>query len=176
MKTLHTRFHHLKMLLAGLSLSATGAALIAAGKRSTTDSGWLSYIPLTEFGSILIGAGILGIWLDHMFRQEQQALSDQRLRQILHDHAPLMRDAVLDAFAANHQDLARVATADTLDRIITNSLALRLGDEQFASEVWHDIHNQAVMAPERRHDASLNVNLSPLTDTPGYFAVTVRWE
>ena len=37
-----------------------------------------------------------------------------------------MRDAVLEAFAANHDDLARIATPHMLDHVITNSLALRL--------------------------------------------------
>jgi hypothetical protein len=96
---------------------------------------------------------------------------------------------VLEAFAANQADLKRVATPETLDRIITNSLALRLDDEQFASEVYADIRDQAVGAAERWHDANLSIQLSPLPAgrgtangrTPhhaggGFFSVTVRWE
>ena len=127
-------------------------------------------------GSILIGAGILGVWLDFLFRREQEALSDQRLRQILHDHAPAMRDAVLHAFAANHEDLVRVANPSMLDQIINNSLALRLNDKQFADEIWHDVKTQAIDAPERRHNAQLNINLTPHPDKKEYFVVTVRWE
>jgi hypothetical protein len=94
---------------------------------------------------------------------------------------------VLEAFAANHEDLERVATPEMLDQIISNSLALRLGDEQFASEIYTDIRDQAILASERWYDASLSIDLS-LPDVSGmgpkagakhratYFDVTVRWE
>lgn len=149
---------------------------------------WLSALPWHELGGILVGAGLLSVWLDHFLRREQQAVEDQRLRALLKEQAPAMRDAVLDAFAANHEDLRRVATPQMLDQVITNSLALRLKDEQFAEEVYTDIRNQAVRAAERWYDAHLSIELSPLPagrGTPGrstsvrpsqLFTVTVRWE
>jgi hypothetical protein len=74
-----------------------------------------------------------------------------------------------------------------LDNLIANSLALRLGDQQFASEIYTEIRDQAVLASERWYDANLSIDLS-LPDVSGmgpkrgaaykrdYFAVTVRWE
>lgn len=100
-----------------------------------------------------------------------------------------MRDAVLEAFAANHADLKRVATPEMLDQIISNSLALRLDDQQFAREIYADVRDQAVSASERHLDASVSIELSPtipafsagkaeptFRSSDRYFTVTVRWE
>lgn len=178
MNDLLPRFQRLKLVLTSLVLTLVGIGLIAIGSTTTEaqPSGWASFVPWNELGGIIVGAGLLSIWIDYLFRREHEAMADRRLRQILHDHAPAMRDAVLQAFAADRNDLVRVATPDTLDRIISNSLALRLGDEQFAREVFTDIRDQAVNAPERWHDMTLDVDLSPLPDHPEYFAVTIRRE
>lgn len=175
------RLYRTKLVLACVLLAITGAVLIALGKRLPT--GWASYIPLAELGGILVGAGILAVWLDAFMRREQAELDERRLRALLHEQAPAIRDAVLDGFAANHEDLKRVATPETLDRIITNGLSLRLNDQQFATEIYRDIRDQAVGAGERWHDASVSIDLrAPVSKTkagsPGseYLKATVRWE
>lgn len=94
--------------------------------------------------------------------------------------APAIRDAVIDGFAFKGDDLARVATPETLDQIIRNSLALRLGDAAFAGEVYDDIRDQAIRAAERWHNAKIAIRLSmdrgtTCGRTPGFVA-TVRWE
>lgn len=186
------RLYRTKMALSCLVLVVTGTLLmVLAGQLDHAQSWtWLRTLPLRELGGILIGAGLLSVWLDHFLSREQDELDELRLRRLLHDQAPAMRDAVLDAFAANHQDLQRVATPETLDQIIGNSLALRLHDEQFAHEIYADIRDQAISATERWHDANLSIQLSSLPagrDTangrtpkkpanPPLFAVTVRWE
>jgi hypothetical protein len=140
-----------------------------------------------EIGSILIGAGVLSIWLDRFLQREQAEIDEQRLRRLLREQAPAIRDAVLDGFAANKPDLERVATPETLDRIITTGLGLRLRDERFAAEIYQDIRGQAIGPLERWHDATLSVDLSPLPDvwqdkrrqhrsSGPFFAVTLRWE
>ena len=59
-------------------------------------------------------------------------------------------------------------------------MSLRLGDEQFASELYHDIHDQAIRAAERWHDVEVRIRLSTAVErstsgTP-LFDVTVEWE
>lgn len=169
--------HRTKLILGCVLFAVAGASLIAIGRQVT--GGWASWIPWSEFGGVLIGAGVLSIGLDRYLQREQTAIEDARLRSLLSEQAPALRDAVLDAFAANHEDLARIATPDMLDHVITNSLALRLDDTQFASEVYGDIRDQAITAAERWHDATLAVRLEPLPvrgRQQPLFAVTVRWE
>ena len=190
MQDLLTRLYRTKTLLSSVVLVMAGVLLMVIGKRLDGDAtSWIALLPWSELGGILIGAGLLSVWLDHFLNREQAAIEELRLRTILHEQAPAMRDAVLEAFAANHEDLARVATPHMLDHVITNSLALRLDDQQFASEIYTDIREQAVGASERWHDAHLSIELSPLpmgsgvaksntteADTSGFFTVTVRWE
>lgn len=177
------------MLLGCFTLVVCGVLLMVVGNRLNHLSGWgwLKPLPWNELGGILIGAGVLSVWLDRYFQVEQAAIDELRLRRLLHEQAPAMRDAVLEAFAANQADLARVATPETLDQIITNSLALRLHDPQFAEEVYSDIRDQAIRAGERWYDASLSIELAPLPASwqrkpnasgppPSHFIVTVRWE
>ncbi len=185
-----SRLYRTKTALLCLLMLSLGVLFIVADRYATdhVQFAWLTVIPLAELGGILIGGAVLSVWLDHFLRREQQAVDDQRLRALLKEQAPAMRDAVLDAFAANHEDLARVATPELLDRVITNSLALRLHDPQFASEVYADIRDQAILAAERWYDASLSIELSALPAGSGtpvgstatshaqMFTVTVRWE
>ena len=151
-----------KTLLSVVLLVVAGAALIATGHRTQDATAWYGLLPLTELGGILVGAGILSIWLDAYLRREQDQREEHRLRSILTEQAPVMRDAVLQAFAANHDDLRRIATPELLDGIIGNSLALRLDNAEFAHEIYTDIRDQAIRAAERWHDANLSIQLSPL--------------
>lgn len=189
MRDVFSRLYRTKAILSCLLLVGSGIALLVVARALEDATGWLALIPLGELGGILVGAGVLGVLVDAYLSGEQAELDDLRLRTLLHEHAPAMRDAVLEAFAANHADLKRVATPEMLDNLIANSLALRLGDEQFASEIYTDIRDQAIRATERWHDATLSIDLKPLSmdrgaasrSTPAaatrqFFTVTVRWE
>lgn len=175
-----TELQRIKMILTSLLLVLAGTALIGIEQRLNPPSdGLLAWIPYAELGGILVGAGLLSIWIDHLFRREQQALSDQRLRSVLRDHAPVMRDAVLDAFAANQDDLKRVATPETLDQIATNALGLRIKDQEFADDLYADLQHHVIDSGERWLGASLDIRLDKLpseSGRPDYFSVTVRWE
>ena len=189
----YRQLKHTKTLLSVMLLVTAGTILIALGRKLMASTAWYAVVPLTELGGILIGAGLLSVWLDTYLRREQDVIEESRLRRILTENAPAMRDAVIQGFAGDTNDLKRVATPELLDQVITNSLGLRLDDHEFASEIYTDIREQAIMVKERWHDAILSVQLSPLpagsgtrkasptkqTDTSnpgGYFSVTVRWE
>lgn len=53
-----------------------------------------------------------------------------------------------------------VATTETLDKLATNALALRLDDEKFAAEIYSGLLAQAIRTPERWEDVDINVRLS----------------
>jgi hypothetical protein len=190
MRNTTTELHRTKLILSCVLFVSVGGVLIAIGRQVGNNAGWTSWVPWSELGGVLVGAGILSVGLDAYLRREQEAIDELRLKQLFTDQAPAMRDAVLEAFAANHDDLKRIATPEMLDQLISNSLALRLHDEQFAHEVYTDIRDQAVSAKERWYDASLSIDLAPHPMGRGsakstgsrsrhtrlYFSVTVRWE
>ena len=68
--------------------------------------------------------------------------------------------AVVAGFAIHPEDLRRGATPELLDDIAANVMALRLGDEQFAREIYRDIRDQAIRAAERWYDVAVRVRLS----------------
>ena len=144
------------------------------------DWSWLHALPLGELGGTLFGAGLLGTLFEYSFRKDQEAATTRQFRQIIHDEAPAMRDAVIEGFAIRPEDLKRVANPELLDTIAANVMALRLGDEQFAREIYADIRDQAIRAVERWHDVEVRIRLSSALErstvgTP-LFDLTVEWE
>jgi hypothetical protein len=113
---------------------------------------WLSKLPITDLGSDLFTTGFVVIAFNYVEGRDSEERATERLRRVLTAEAPAIRDAVIDGFAFDPSDLARVSTPETLNRVICNSLALRLGDATFAEEVYADIRDQAVAAVERWHD------------------------
>ncbi|WP_228805406.1 hypothetical protein [Nocardia farcinica] len=184
-----TRLLRTKKILAGLMLFVGGVGFMAFGKvlPAVRELGWLTPVPWSELGAILVGAGLISIWLDGYFEREKQAVDDERLRHMLVEHAPAMKDAVIKGFAFENEDLRRVATPQLLDDIIANSLAMRLDDREFARELYADIRDQAVRSVERWHDAKISIRLNTLNrstdgalgssaNDPSRLVITVRHE
>lgn len=123
---------------------------------------------------------MVGTAYDYYTARDAEANAKRRLRETLKEEAPVMRDAVIEGFAVKPEDLKRVATPELLDDLATNAMALRLGDEQFAREIYADVRDQAIRAPERWHDVDVSIRLSTAVErstsgTP-LFDVTVQWQ
>jgi hypothetical protein len=175
------RLYKTKMALLATILTVVGVALlIAAQWVQARGVRWLAEWPLSDFGSALFTTGLVTIAYNYLDSRDSEERASERLERVIRKEAPAIRDAVIDGFAFNAEDLARVATPETLDQVIRNSLALRLGDPVFASEVYGDVRDQAVRAAERWHDAKVSIDLSPLVRASGkghaMLVTTVRWE
>ncbi|MEV0357678.1 hypothetical protein AB0H71_16630 [Nocardia sp. NPDC050697] len=176
------RIVKLQTIIAAIVVAVIGVALMIFEAQLPHLPGvaWLAFFPWSEVGGTLLVAGVLGLGIDYVTSRDRDRRDTARLTRVLRDSAPAMRDAVVEGFAFGREDLARVSSPETLDDVIVNSLALRLGDKTFASEVYDDIRAQAVKAPERWHDVSVEIRLSPLpadsAGAPALFSVSVRWE
>lgn len=141
---------------------------------------WLSFWPLGEIGGILVGAGLLGIAWEYFDGRDREHRDDARVRRLLREAAPDFRDAVVRGFAVESRDLKRVATPELLDSIAGNALGLRLGDSEFAREIYSDLVDNVVRAPERWYDVDVRIRLSSVDERSAVgaprFAVTVTWE
>lgn len=182
--SLHARLRKTKAAFLATALTLAGVLLIMLNGwlsgLSLGDWSWLHALPLGELGGTLFGAGLLGTLFEYSFRKDQEAATTRQFRQIIHDEAPAMRDAVIEGFAIRPEDLKRVANLELLDAIAANVMALRLGDEQFAREIYADIRDQAIRAVERWHDVEVRIRLSSALErstvgTP-LFDLTVEWE
>lgn len=173
-----------KAALLAVSLTLAGILLIMANAWiAGLDLGawdWVHNLPIAELGATLFGAGFLGTLFEYGFQKDQEAANREAFRRTIVEEAPVIRDAVLQGFAIHPEDLKRVANPDLLDDIAANVMSLRLGDEQFARELYSDIRDQAVRAAERWYDIEVSIHLSSALDrsavsTP-VFDVTVTWE
>lgn len=181
---LNHRLRKVKAALLAVSLTLAGILLMMLNgwieHLKFGDWEWLHSIPLGELGGTLFGAGLLSTLFEYSFRKEQEEAAVEQFRQIIHEQAPAMRDAVVEGFAIHPEDLKRVSNPDLLDDIAANVMSLRLGDEQFAREIYADIRDQAVRAAERWYDVEVRVRLSSIlersTEGTPLFDVTVEWE
>lgn len=181
---LNHRLRKVKAALLAVSLTLAGILLMMLNgwieHLKLGDWKWLYSIPLGELGGTLFGAGLLSTLFEYSFRKEQEEATVEQFRQIIHEQAPAMRDAVVEGFAIHPEDLKRVSNPDLLDDIAANVMSLRLGDEQFAREIYADIRDQAVRAAERWYDVEVRVRLSSIlersTEGTPLFDVTVEWE
>ncbi|TWE12582.1 hypothetical protein [Rudaeicoccus suwonensis] len=171
-----------------LKLTIVGTALVIAGLLCNILGDWLSsnnanhllVSAVNSLGDAAIFTGALGILLDFVTGRERDDKDEERQRRILKEMTPDYIDAVLRAFSAAPEDLKRVATPELLDSLATNVMGLRLGDAQFAREIYEDVRDQAIRAPERWHDVEVSIRLSTAVErsaagTP-LFDVLVEWE
>lgn len=183
-----TRIYRLKVVIIGLVLLLLGLAAAALGDwLSGTGAPAFAVALIKGLSDALIVSGAIGIAIDLFTAQEKEAADTDRIRRLLKEAAPDFRDAVISGFADTPETMRGVATTETLDKLATNALALRLGDEKFASEIYDGLLAQAIRTPERWSDVDINVRLSCMQErgTVGAsrsslpdaaFNVVVTWE
>ena len=178
------RLRRLKAALLAVSFTLAGILLMMLNAwLSPLQLGewqWLHALPLGELGGTLFGAGLLSTLFEYTFRRDQERAVTERFRQTIREEAPALRDAVIEAFRFDRQDVARIATPELLDDLARTSLGLRFGDPTFGREVYADIRHQAMAAEERWYDARVDATLGiprgrSSAPTP-FFDLRVRWE
>ena len=182
--SLHHRLRRLKAALLAVSFTLAGILLMMLNAWLAPlrlgDWQWLHALPLGELGGTLFGAGLLSTFFEYAFRRDQERVVTERFRQTIREEAPTLRDAVIEAFRFDRQDVARIATPELLDDLARTSLGLRFGDPAFGREVYADIRHQAMAAEERWYDARVDATLGiprgrSIAPTP-FFDLRVRWE
>ncbi|MCA1706108.1 MAG: hypothetical protein LC808_23745, partial [Actinobacteria bacterium] len=179
MPTLLDQLYQTKLQLIAVLAVVGGIACLLLARWSITAAApsWLAALPLTELGSTLFSTGLLAVFFEYIDRQHGDERTDQRVRAAVRQEAPAIRDAVFDSFAFNPEALQNIASPETLDRIAAGALGLRLGDQALAHDIYTDIRNQVIRAPERWHDVHIAIELTPWTTGHGsMFVATLRWE
>ena len=154
-----------KAALLAVSFTLIGILLIMLNAWLATlslgDWSWLHHLPLDEVGGPLLGAGLVSTILDYSYRRDQEDVAIQRTQQAIVDLSPAKLWSVLCEGLARHPaELARLTTPKRLDDAAAAIMAQRLGDEQFAREIYADIRDQAIRAAERWYDVEARVRLS----------------
>jgi hypothetical protein len=142
---------------------------------------WLDLPLLTELGSTLFASGLIVVAFQYINERDADERANERLRKVLKEEAPAIRDAVIDGFAFAPDALVNVASPQTLDRIARNTLAIQLGDQELANDLYADLHRQVTRSAERRSDMRVSVSLAPWDKGPAtgdgsMFVATIRRE
>ena len=182
---LYRRLLKTKAALLAVSFTLIGILLIMLNAWLATLSlgswSWLHHLPLDEVGGPLLGAGLISTILDYSYRRDQEDVAIQRTQQAIVDLSPAKLWSVLcEGLTCHPAGLARLTTPERLDEAAAAIMAQRLGDEQFAREIYADIRDQAIRAAERWYDVEARVRLSTAVErstagTP-LLDVTVEWE
>lgn len=143
------------------------------------ETGWLAALPLSDLGSALFTTGLVVIAFEYVDGRDSEIRAEERLRAVLSAEAPAMRDAVIAGFAFEPEDLARVSSPATLDRIAENVLAIQLGNPELATDVYQNLRAHVLRAGERWEDVRVAVSLAPAPERAGrapLFEATIHWE
>ena len=182
--SLHARLRKTKAAFLATALTLAGVLLIMLNGwlsgLNLGDWSWLHALPLGELGGTLFGAGLLGTLFEYSFRKDQEESVKRQFREIIGEQVPAMREAVIEGFRFDTEDLRRIATPKLLDELAVNSLGMRFGDAAFGREVYGDIKHQAITAEERWYDARVDATLGiprvrSIAPNP-FFDLLVRWE
>lgn len=172
-----------KLALLATIATVVGIALMVLAQWSggTVDGAWLNNLPVMEVGSALFTTGLIAIFFEYIDQADAEARANQRLRKVLAEEAPAIRDAVVDGFAFAPESLTNVASNQTLDRIVENTLGIQLGDKELAADAYRDLKEQVIGARQRWEDAHVSVALSPWKKGPAtgegsMFVATITWE
>jgi hypothetical protein len=176
------RLYQAKLTVLAFLLFFVGLGLLIFGHWIQSEPAWgaLRNWPIIDIGSGMFTTGLLGVGLQYLDGEDSEVRETERLKRVLADTAPAMRDAVIDGFAFEPDDLARVATPEVLDQIVVNALGLRLNDAAMAHEVVADLREQAIDLPERLEDVRVTIRLSMDRGTPNgrapMYVATLHWE
>jgi hypothetical protein len=176
------RIYRLKLIVIGVLFVLVGlfVSLLADWLAASTSLPHLLTAVLNSLSDVVLVTGVIGIAVDFFTGRDKDAADTERTRAVLKELTPDFTDDALRALTTSPDDLRRVATPGLLDDLATNALSLRLDDDQFAREIYADVRDQAIRAPERWHDVEVDVRLSTAVDasTAGAprFDVLVEWE
>lgn len=169
-------------LLSVIAIVAGVAFLLLAGWAEHQPGWeWLASAVVTDIGAALLTTGLVVSTFEYINREHGEEQAMHRLREVVAEQAPAIRDAVIQGFAFNADDLSRVASPETLDQIVRNSLAIQLKDRELAEDVYTDLREQVLRAPERWYGVHVSVSLDPWNGGPtsgqgSMLVATVRWE
>lgn len=163
MRNVHDQLYRTKVALVAVSLTVIGLGLVLGAAWLAQQRGWswINHWHVTDIGLAIFTTGLVAVAFTYIDGKDKEVRDAERLGHAVESRAPAIVQAVLDGLTASSANMELLAPAQQ-DQLIRNGLAARLGDVDFATEVYNDIRDQAVRAAERWHDAKVSIRLSPL--------------
>jgi hypothetical protein len=174
MSDLPQRLYRTKLTLLAVVFVVVGLALLALPQLMQL-TGVLKLLPLADIGSALFTTGLIGVALQYLDERDSEERASRRLRRVLAEEAPAIRDAVVDGFAFAPDALLNVTSPQVLEQVIRNCLSLQLQDERLAAEGHALLLKQSLTPEQRRIDGRLEVTLRA-HEQPDLLWVRIRRE
>jgi hypothetical protein len=154
-------------LLAVITFVVGLAILIVANlPDSALSKGWIKVLPAKDIGSAFLSTAIIIVAFEYFYREEAELRSEERTKKLFPDQAAAVMSNLFQRLASDDALTFSTLSTETIDRIITNSLARQLGEKDLAREVYSDLRSQVITSPERWRDVHISIGLSPYPNAP----------
>lgn len=169
------RLYKTKFVLVSLIATVVGAVLmVVAGWPD-----WQSFAAL--IGGALFTVGVVLVGFQYIGNEDADRLADERTNKAVAAAAPAFVASVIHAIADTPGEILSVTAPHVVDRVIENSMSVRLGDQGLAHDVYTDLYEQVVHSNERWSDVHVDATLTPWADKASIgiepmFTATVKWE
>lgn len=173
MSDLPQRLYQTKLTLLAVIFAVVGIALMILAHNGP--SGLFSNLPIGEIGSGLFTTGVIGVALQYLDERDAEERGSARLRRVLREEAPAIRDAVVDGFAFSPTALTQVTSPEVLSRVVENSLAVQLADAELARAAQAQLLQAAMTPAGRYQDSRLTVRLG-LSPSARHLRAVIRRE
>lgn len=158
MADLRQRLYQTKLSLLAVLFVVAGLGLLVLAR--DTHLPILRVLPIADVGSGLFTTGFIGVALQYLDGRDADERANSRLRKVLAEEAPAIRDAVVDGFAFSPDALQAVTSPEVLQRVVDNSLGMQLQDHELALQAHEQLLEAAMQPSDRLHDSRLTVHLS----------------
>src|ERR1700722_1926945 len=109
------RLYKTKLALLATVSTVAGIALLMTSHWLSPRPGWAWFSSwINDVGGALFTTGLLAIFFQYIDEEDSERRADDRLRRVLTQEAPAIRDAVVDGFAFAPEALTSVASPQTL--------------------------------------------------------------
>jgi hypothetical protein len=154
-------------LLAIITFVVGLAVLIVANlPNSVLSQGWIKVLPAKDIGSAFLSTAIIIVAFEYFYREEAELRAEERSRKLLPDQTAAVMSDLYRRLDADDGLVYSALSTETIDRIVTNSLAQRLGEVDLAREVYADLRNQVIASPQRWRDVLISINLTRYAKAP----------
>ena len=173
MSDLPQQLYRTKLTLLAVLFVVAGFGLLTLAHG--VQRGWLTHLPVGDVGSGLFTTGLIGVALQYLDARDADQRASERLRKVIAEEAPAIRDAVIDGFAFSPDALTSVTSPELLDRVVRNCLVAQLGDPDLAASSHEQLLKEAMTPADRQTDSRLAIELTASTHKH-HLKMTVRRE
>lgn len=168
------RLYKTKIMFAAFVATIAGAAGMVA-------AGWPDWRTITALiCGALFTVGVVLIGFQYVGNEDAAEENKRQLREAVSEEAPSIQRAVVNAMALAPKSILDVTASDVVDRVVENSLAKQLGDQELAADVYADLKAQVLSSKERWRNLRISASLaswkpSELAPKP-MFVATFRYD